>query len=164
MPVSYKEVPLSQGLAALVSPEDYEMVSQFTWCACKNGPRFYARRSDYSAGKGVTVSMHRMIMNPPDGCVVDHIDGNGLNNQRSNLRIATNLENSWNQRKRSDSTSGFKGVYWDKQNASWRAMIKVHGKRKHIGRFVDVQEAAKAYDRNAKEYFGEFAALNFPEV
>ena len=107
--------------------------------------------------------MHRAIMNPPDGTVVDHINRNSLNNRRCNLRICTQKENLRNGRPSRRSTSRFKGVYFDKQTRKWIAKIGYNGKTIHLGSFEDEVEAAKAYDRKAYELFKDFAYLNFPQ-
>lgn len=96
-----------------------------------------------------------------DGKLIDHRDGNGLNNLPSNLRIATSTENSRNRRKNSNNQSGYKGVCWCARK--WRAAIRVNGKLKHLGYFENVTDAALAYDVAAIHYFGEFAHLNFPQ-
>lgn len=106
--------------------------------------------------------MHRFILDlkkeDPD---VDHKDGNGLNNQRSNLRTATRAQNARNRRIRTDNTSGFKGVTWRKDLGKWNAFIEIKTKRIHLGYFTDPMEAACAYDMAAVKYFGEFAHCNF---
>lgn len=108
--------------------------------------------------------MHRQILGLTDSKVqCDHKDGNSLNNQRSNLRIVTNQQNSFNMKSRIGCVSKYKGVVWDKTHNKWQVRISVSGKRKHIGLFIDEVEAAKAYDTAAKKYFGEFAKLNFPK-
>ncbi len=107
--------------------------------------------------------MHRMVMGVEDGRLVDHANHNGLDNRRTNLRIATWTENCWNKRKPiSDSSSRFKGVMWDKRRGTWHVMIGHNGRKIFIGYFDDEEEAARAYDVKAKELYGEFAALNFP--
>lgn len=115
---------------------------------------------------GHRVLMHRFIMGVTDSRFVDHRDHNPLNNQRSNLRICTPAENCRNSRKRSAAraSSRFKGVCWHKGRSRWRASIVVNYKNITIGQFADELEAARAYDRAAREHFGEFACLNFPEV
>jgi hypothetical protein len=98
----------------------------------------------------------------PDGFTVDHADRNSLNNQLSNLRLATRSQQGHNQRLRSTNTSGYRGVTWDKQMGKWQARIMVNGKRIHLGFYADPKEAALAYDAAAKIHYGEFAVLNFP--
>lgn len=107
-----------------------------------------------------TLFLHRTILNPSKEKVIDHIDHNGLNNRRSNLRICTQTQNVANQRKGKGS-SNFKGVYWNKREQKWRAGIGYKGKDFHLGYFKDELEAAKAYDKAAKDLWGEFAKLNF---
>ena len=103
--------------------------------------------------------MHGLIMPAPDGQFVDHINGNGLDNRRENLRLVTHQQNSFNQ-KHHGGSSKFKGVSIDRISGSWRAYITVDGKRKHLGRHGTEIDAAKAYDMAAKEFFGEYAKLN----
>jgi len=119
-------------------------------------------RKVYTAGKGHAQMLHRFILGIPDPNVqVDHFpDPSGLNNMRSNLRLAMKVENSRNRRLNINNTSGFKGVFWDKGNRKWRAQIKVDGKFKHLGYFADKREAARAYDVAALKCFGRFACTN----
>jgi flagellar basal body rod protein FlgC len=105
--------------------------------------------------------MHRLIMNTPDGMDTDHINSNGLDNRRQNLRICTHAENLANRKKQISNTSGYKGVSWDKSCKKWAANISICGKYKKLGRFTDLVEAARAYDAAAKEVYGEFAKPNF---
>lgn len=107
--------------------------------------------------------MHQFIMNPPKGMVVDYIDGNGLNNRRSNLRICTRPQNSLNCARHSRNTTGFKGVYQNKTTGKCSAQIQLNRKPAHLGTFNTAVEVARAYDRKARELFGPFARLNFPE-
>ena len=106
--------------------------------------------------------MHRQIMIAPEGFVVDHIDGNSLNNRKTNLRICTQAQNIHNSRPRRNRSSKYKGVFWDKVNKKWSTNIRKGDKRIYLGGFDDEIEAAIAYDRKAAELFGEFAYLNFP--
>jgi hypothetical protein len=151
-----RRIPLGRGLFALVDAADYERVSKYKWHAERHGPTVYAR----CIKKGRGVYMHRMIMRPRKGYVVDHIDGNGLNNRRCNLRICTHQQNQANRGPRG-GTSRFVGVvpYKDK----WQAKMQFRGERFYLGLFDDEVEAAKARDRKAYELHGEYAYLNFPE-
>lgn len=116
----------------------------------------YAAHYTHENGKKVAISMHRMIMGAGPAEEIDHIDGNGLNNRRSNLRRGTHSQNQCNQRKRSSNTSGFIGVTWYQRYRKWRAGFR----RVFIGYFDTPQEAAEARDLYAKAEAGEFAKLN----
>ncbi len=153
-----KTIPLTQGKVALVDDEDFEQLNQHKWCVSKAPNTHYAYR-----GNGIL--MHRKILGLKrgDGIDSDHKDGNGLNNQRYNLRRCSRKENIHNQRiQQRPKTSQYKGVNWDKRDRFWRTQIKLNGKSLHIGCFKNEVDAALAYDRTAKRLFGEFAFLNFP--
>jgi AP2 domain/HNH endonuclease len=152
-----KTIPLTQGKIALVDDGDYEWLNQWKWCVDGHG---YAIRKDSS---GQMIKMHRLIMGEPKGVQVDHIDGNGLNNQRGNLRPATCSQSLWNRGKYSGCSSPFKGVCWCKRKKRWRAQIAQSGVRLHLGYFDTEEEAARAYDKAARELHEGFAKLNFPE-
>jgi len=149
-------IPLCDGGYVYVSAADYDWLSRYNW-RLYNG---YAGR--YDREKKV-VLMHREIMKPPKGKVVDHIDGNKANNCRFNLRVCTRQENMRNKRKSSSSYSRFKCVFRDKRTGKWYARCKCEGKPRTLGSFDDEAEAARAYDRMAVEWFGEYARPNFPE-
>ena len=151
-------VPLTRGLFATVEAADYERASRYKWCALDGGGKQYACRTE----RGRTILMHRFLLDPPRGMVVDHIDGNGLNNRRGNLRICTQRQNTRNSRPRGQA-SRYKGVRWDKSRQRWLTAIYDGNRHIHIGRFDDEAEAARAYDRKAVELFGEYAYLNFPD-
>lgn len=154
-----KVVILTNGLLCWVSDQDFERVSQFRWRGKKNsrGFGFHAIRTTDR------MPMSRFILQAPKELMVDHEDGNTLNNTRRNLRLATNAQNQHNQRKlRKDNTSGFKGVTWSRKMRMWNSQIYVNTKRKHLGYFLNKKTAALAYDAAAIEHFGEFAATNFP--
>ena len=107
--------------------------------------------------------MHRLIMDEPKGLIVDHRDHNGLNNRRSNLRLCTNAQNQYNRLPLKGGTSRHKGVCWCKSHNKFNAYIYQRSKRYHLGWFVNEDDAARAYDKKARELFGEYAYLNFPD-
>jgi len=150
-------IPLTKGLFATVDAADYEALSQYKWTAMVTGGKTYAIRSE----SGKTILMHREIMKPPKGMVVDHIDGSGVNNCRANLRNCTRRQNLCNTRPRG-GRSQYKGVRFDKRRKKWVAEITCKGKKHYLGAFTTEIEAAQAYDRKAVDLFGEFARLNFP--
>lgn len=149
-------VPLTQGRVAIIDAADVHLVEGFNWYAMKNRNTFYAQRTDRSGTKQRTVLMHRVIMGEPDGLDVDHEGGNGLNNRREKLRVATKSQNQHNQRKSRANTSGLKGVYWDKSQGKWRAQIQLGGKKKHLGRFDTPEQAYADYCAASAKYHGEF--------
>jgi hypothetical protein len=147
-------IPLTRDLQVMVDAEDYEWLNHYRWHANPSKPNgtIYAARC---VGHR-SVLMHRMIMNPPPGMVVDHINGNGLDNRRCNLRIVPPAVNAQNRRKRAGGKSRFIGVY--PRGKKWWAVLG----RQYLGTFDDEVEAAKARDRKAREMYGEHAWLNFP--
>jgi hypothetical protein len=159
----YRRIYLGEGEFTIVEPRDYYWLNKFNWCLCDNGRQRYARRVLYDPKVGIkTESMHREIMKPALGLLVDHRNGDGLDNRRDNLRPATHSQNCYNRRKtRSKTSSRFIGVSFHINR--WRAYIRYKGKRIWLGRFANEIDAAKAYDAAAKKYYGEFARLNFPE-
>jgi hypothetical protein len=162
---TFRRIPLTQGKYAIVDPEDFERLNKHKWHAVKNGNTFYAIRCFGPAKKTTYIRMHREIINPPDHLVVDHINHNGLDNRKANIRPATRSQNNFNRLiiKREDSSSKYKGVSWRKRRKRWHARIHVNGEYKFLGYFKDEIHAAKAYDKAAKEYQKEFAVLNFPD-
>lgn len=157
-----KLVPLTRGKFAMVDDADFEAVSQFKWQAVKRGRCFYAARCVRKPdGKWTIQYMHRFLM--PGIAQIDHRDGNGLNNQRKNIRPATTQQNFWAfKRKQAGATSKFRGVSWEKKRLKWEAQIRVDGKNIFLGYFTAGEDAARAFDAAARKYRGEFAHLNFP--
>lgn len=159
-----KLIPLTQGKFAQLDDADFEFLSQFIWHARKDLHCWYAGRNiPGEDGTQSSVLMHRVIADAPAGVLVDHWDGDGLNNQRLNLRCCTHSQNNKNKHKAAPATSKFKGVYWKRASSKWESSICVDYKRKYLGLFLDEQDAARAYDSAAQQHFGEFAALNFPQ-
>lgn len=160
-----KEIQLTKGKIALVDDEDYEKINSLKWYANGNSKygRYYAARRINNKN----ILMHRFIMNCNDvEILIDHADGNTLNNCKSNLRIATRSQNNQNlYRKNPKNKSGFRGVHLklDKKRPNpWRAQIRINGKLRTIGHFKTAEEAAKAFDKSAKQLFGQFCGkLNF---
>ena len=139
-----KTIKLTQGQEAMVDDEDFEELSRYKWYAQKIRNVFYATRTTQSK-----IRMHRFICNAPKVLQVDHIDGNGLNNCRSNLRIVTNRQNS--QNKHTKKSSIYPGVYWHKGAGKWLADISINGKKNHIGCFEVEVDAYNAYLKVLKE-------------
>ena len=156
-----KIIKITRQKIVLVDDEDYDHLNQFKWYLHKNRHVEYAAR-----GNNVKIQMHRSIMGLVlgDGKIVDHINGDGLDNRRENLRIVSPSINKYNCRMKSTNTSGFRGVAWHKRDQRWRANICVKGKQIHCGQFLDKILAAKAYDKAALKFYGNDAVLNFPTV
>lgn len=152
-------IPLTKNRFAIVDEADYERLSRFKWCvSCTGRKKLYACRME---GRRV-VKMHREIMRPARGLVVDHIDGNGLNNCRANLRVCTYSQNLCNRQKYRGTTP-YKGVFYRKDRDKYYARISFAGRKHYLGLYDDPVEAARAYDRKARELHGPYARLNFPE-
>jgi len=157
-----KEIPLTQGKIMQCDDEDFEWFDQFNWRAHSDGKNWYARSTfKLSNGKRLSRTAHKFLMIGAGR--VDHIDGNGLNNQKTNLRPATTSQNSMNMKKgRGKNSSSFKGVSWNSKHEFWYAAIAVDGKDIYLGIYESEEDAAHVYDYAARIYFGEFARLNFP--
>lgn len=155
-----KSIPLSQGKVALVDDGDYESLSRYKWCAKFCDGKWYAARSTGGRLNLQRLYMHRVILQAQSDQMVDHRNRDGLDNRRSNIRIATPGQNQYNSIRPRSNTSGFKGVQRGRNGHGWQAVIKVEKKTKYLGQFPTKEEAAQAYDRAAKQYHGEFARLS----
>ncbi len=158
-----REIPLSRGKVTLVDDADYEELEAHRWLA--NGPhsngKFYAVRYERVGGSRATIYMHRQIMQPGVGRVVDHINGDPLDNRRANLRISSQAFNTVN-RDGVLSATGYRGVFIDWGRRCFIAALSIEGLHVNIGRCASAREAAEAYDAAARERHGQFARLNFP--
>ncbi|NIA17326.1 MAG: hypothetical protein GWO86_03155 [Planctomycetes bacterium] len=162
---AFRRIRLTRGKSTIVDQDDFEKLKQYKWHVHPvqdNGQNQYAIRTVQRGNKRCRCAMHRVISQAPEGLFVDHINHNGLDNRRTNLRIVTAQQNSWNTRRgRGLGKSKYKGVTWDKDSQKWRASICIEKKPKYLGCFEDEKEAAMAYDRAAKKHRGEYAFLNF---
>jgi hypothetical protein len=162
-----REIPLTNGGVALVDDEDYALVMSAapTWWAhidTKTGRRFYARRSRAPLGQPPRpIFMHQIITGYS---LTDHINGDGFDNRRANLREASHQQNCWNVTLRGLNTSGYKGVDFHKGTGKWRARIRTAEGRLALGYYYSPITAAQVYDAAARDLHGEFARLNFPRV
>ncbi len=158
-----KKISLTQGKFALVDDSDYENIAKFRWQAIKQGYNYYAARTSKTInGKRNTIRMHMVIMKTQKGMETDHIDGDGLNNQKKNLRVGSKSDNQHNRTKYRTNTSGFKGVTLDKYKSkvSFRAQIVVSGKKIYLGLFKTAEDAYKAYCVACVKHHGNFHNLN----
>ena len=166
-----KRIPLNHGKFALVDDEDYEAMARHNWSVSTNpsGTDYAVRNAKGDHGRR-SIYMHREIAGAHRGQCVDHINGNGLDNRRANLRLCVHRENIWNQKPRRTMngvpvTSLYKGVYWNKRGLRWMARIRVAGHLSYLGLFTSEHDAARAYNAAALEHFGEFARPNvIPEA
>lgn len=160
-----KQIPLTKGQFALVDDEDYQRVIQHKWSASRsiNGNVFYAK-TRLKEGRGLQnriVAMHRIILGVTDPNIhVDHINGIGTDNRRSNLRLCSRSENGANRSATRVSSTGYKGVYCYNAKYGWVARIVHEGSSVYIGTFPTPEDAARAYNEAALRYHGEFARLN----
>jgi outer membrane cobalamin receptor len=154
-----KQIALTQNKIALVDDDDFEIVNQFKWSYQDSRDTGYAKRSTYPSKK--TVLLHRFLLSATPDKEVDHINGDGLDNRRENLRLCSRRENHQNSKKKNNLSSIYKGVSWNKEKRKWRAQIRYEDRQMHLGYFNNEIDAAKAYDLTATIHFGEFAKLNF---
>lgn len=139
-------IKLTQGKYALIDTEDWPLIAKYKWFAIRAKNTFYVGASIYKPdGKQRTIQLHRLLLDAPDDREVDHDDGNGLNNQRSNISIVTVRENG--QNRHHAKTSKYPGVSWNKRLEKWIAQISVNGTRTHLGCFTDEESAYAAYQK-----------------
>jgi len=150
------KIPLTNGMFALIDEEDYEKLSKYNWCASKERKGVYAVRKAIKGEKGwinghesKSLRMHRKILNVDDKTQVDHINGNGLDNRKCNLRIVTARQNC--QNKHIPMSSKYPGVYWDKRRNKWAVSITINGVKKFLGRFNNEKEAFECYRKKCEE-------------
>lgn len=156
-----KEIQLTKGKVALVDDEDFEYLNQWKWQANKNGNKFYAVTSLLINGKYKTTFMHRLITNNKNAKMhTDHINGDGLDNRKINLRICTHSQNLMNRGTQANNKTGYKGVSYDKRINKFKATISINGINKNLGSYINPYDAARAYNQAAQKYHGEYAQLN----
>lgn len=152
-------IPLTQGYVATIDAADVHLVDKWNWTAFVRQRTVHVFRKHMVDGAPKNVWLHRVILGTPDGFDTDHVDGNGLNNTRSNLRVATRSQNNRNQRLASHNTSGHKGVSWHKKDKRWRACIHVNNKYVHLGHFIEFDDACAAYAKASAEMHQEFGRV-----
>lgn len=157
-----REVPLTRGFVAIVDDEDFDRVSRFRWCLQQGAKSRTAYATRREAPNSPKIWMHRWLLDAPDDVQVDHRNGNGLDNRRSNIRLCTPSQNATNRiRTFANKSSSFVGVH--RQRSRWVARIVVALKRVHLGVFASEIDAARCYDRAALVHHGDFAVTNFPK-
>lgn len=159
-------LPLTQNKHTIIDSCFHQELSQYKWQAVKSRNTWYAVGSIIDGGKRKPVRLHRYLLSASDGSIVDHINGNGLDNRLENIRIVDQRMNAWNRKNtknsQSNKLSAYKGV--SKKNGKWRSQIYVNGKKVHLGTYADEIEAAKKYDEAAIKNFGLYAHINFAVV
>lgn len=150
------EIKLTKGFYAKVDEADASLVAGYNWYAHKSRSKWYAAANHHKN----RIFMHRLIMRPDAEAEIDHRDGDGLNNQRTNLRLASHQENGFNRKISKNNTSGYIGVTWHNKLGKWRAQIRKDGKHNSLGCYLDPRDAASAYNKAARRLFGEFATIN----
>lgn len=163
-------IPLTRGKYAMVDGEDYARLAPYSWHAFhdKKDGRWLAARGERLRrdGRSITrnVWMHREILHAPEGVLVEHLNGDGLDNRKTNLQRSTRAERYAKRGKLNTNTSGYCGVTFYARTGRWRAQIRSEGTTVHLGYFATPEDAALAYDRRAREIFGEYAYQNFPDA
>jgi len=162
---SFRRISIGEGKWTIVDAEDFYRLNNFHWYAGGSGDIYYAARIVRTKARRIrTVYLHREVMKARKGRIVDHKNGDSLDNRRANLRLATSAQNLRNRGKTKRKTSSrFIGVYFHKQRQRWVSHVEHNGKVIWLGRFTNEVEAAKVRDKAAKKHHGEFARLNFPD-
>jgi hypothetical protein len=153
-----KEIQLTQGKVALVDDEDFEYLNQWRWYLLKSHTNYYAIRTSRPENK--LIQLHRVVIKAKQGEIVDHVNGNKLDNRKINLRICTMAQNCQNRKISKLNKSGYNGVSWCIRSKKWVAQIQCENKKIHIGYFINPIDAAKAFNEAAIKFHGEFAKLN----
>ncbi len=167
--IEMKYIPLTQGKFAIVDGENFNQLSKYKWHIVKARNTFYAARAiNHKTSNGKykceTIYMHRFILGAKKGQHTDHKNHNGLDNRCCNIRLCTHRQNQYNRKLiKIPTSSKYKGISWKKRDRKWEARIGFNYKTIFLGCYDNEIEAAKAYDKKAKELFGEFAYLNFIE-
>lgn len=150
-------IELTKGHTAIIDTSDVEVVRDYKWRSAKGkGTNYVCARRKLDDGRVKTIFLHRLLMNPERGLVVDHINGEGLDNRRTNLRVVTVAQNNLNSRVRSDSQTGVKGAYYDKRKGTYYSRIRANDKSMYLGTFKTAEEAAQAYAEASEKYHGEY--------
>jgi len=147
-----KTIPLTQGYSAIVDDDDYESLSKHSWITVFDGKQRYAK----TRINGIDIKMHRMILNPSSDKYVDHMNENGLDNRRSNIRVCSPSENMMNRGSPKNNTSGYKGVTFSKKSGKWQSQIASHGKRYFLGYYETPELAYEVYLNECKRLHGNF--------
>lgn len=150
-------IALTQGMEAIIDADDASLVLGVNWYAVCDQRKYYAQRKIWAGDIRKTLKLHRLILAVDASLVVDHVNGNGLDCRRANLRAATCAQNLWNAGPSANNKSGFKGVHWSSSAGKWQAQIMFNMKKKSLGYFEDKNDAHKAYQAAAAKYHGEFA-------
>lgn len=158
---NFKYISLNKGNCTIVDNDEYEKFGNLTWFICNGyAKRSFRLKSVERSKSNRQAHLHREILNAPKGMCIDHINGDKLDNRKSNLRLCTNQENIRNSKVMIKNTSGFKGVSWMKSKSKWRARIKVNMREIHLGLFASKLDAVRCYNKGAKRYFSDFAYIN----
>lgn len=155
-------IPLTYGKFAVIDADDEPLVSGFRWRAHERFGIWYAIANVARDGRRSLIQMHRLITDAPVGVYVDHRNGDGLDNRRSNLRHCSNSQNQQNRHQLTTNTSGYRGVTWNRASNKWQAAIKHQQESHYLGLYEHLEDAARAYDAAARELFGDFMRPNFP--